>query len=788
MAHCSPETSASEPYGSTDASMSAMHSRILPTRVIKACQRCRRNKIRCDSYRPCSLCIRANTTCVPAFDRTHPHRPMRIRNRVVQGSKAVHKDLDSAFLKNSYESASPLQSEVEYSDQATAQNSYASCAADYQASSSTMGITRKIFGLHGLNVVEKTTSAIPDGGIYNDINAANSDARLTVASILGNPLPSKDTMDILLEEYFDSVHWFSLVIFEPRFRPEYESVADGYAYQSQKGFLLLLSTVLGIAAWYRSKKSSPDGYLPDGDCNAWRVNLLSLPEALFLEQMDESSLASIQTSLLLGSYYVYHGRPNSSFALLGATIKTAQAMGLHREPSRGAFDEVEERKRIWWAIYTWDRFASVTYGRPLGINDSDCNVSMPADVYERARPKLSHVDSVICYSVYQRQLNMLYIIASPLIESIFGMRSSGSERSKCSSNYASLTQDINHRLNMWRAQLPPSLVFNFQSDIQQNASPRIRAHQLQALALQLTYDNILVILHRPVLVQQIDNLCQAGPAQTSAANHRFASQGGPSSPSSTIDNNLSTSQQWWNAAVRISAVTTLPNITQLATDTHLVAFLAIILFNAAIVMVVCAMSDPLSDRAQEAKRNITRIFRVEEFLGNQSTLSRQSSIVLRDVIQLLLGRETEVMLAPNAPSRNSVTGHSDEESYSRMSTSITVQGVLRDLLPERKVGNISANSPAPLAIDEEAFILNESLVSMQKVFPGLGSCAPDTNDIESQEPHETSTRLHEMQPASKANSKSSTAEQTGSGPIDYGGVDSGLYWIWDTNTDMASIL
>ncbi|KAK9328177.1 hypothetical protein V1520DRAFT_357185 [Lipomyces starkeyi] len=105
---------------------------------------------------------------------------------------------------------------------------------------------------------------------------------------------------------------------------------------------------------------------------------------------------------------------------------------------------------------------------------------------------------------------------SPLIESIFGMRSSGSEGSKCSSNYVSLTQDINHRLNMWRAQVPPNVLFDFQSDVQQNASRRIRVQQLQALALQLTYDNVLVILHRPVFVQQIDNLRQAGQVQTSA--------------------------------------------------------------------------------------------------------------------------------------------------------------------------------------------------------------------------------------------------------------------------------
>ncbi|KAK9328176.1 hypothetical protein V1520DRAFT_281968 [Lipomyces starkeyi] len=255
---------------------------------------------------------------------------MRIRIGVFLGTEAVHRELDCAFLKNSYEFASPSQSEIEYSDRVAAQNSYASSIfptpyfyarhmelADHFDSA-------QIFGLHGLNVVEKSTSARPDGGIYNGLNATNSDARLTVASILGRPLPSKDTTDLLLEEYFDSVHWFSLAIFD-RFRPEYESVADG-----------------------------PADYLPDGDCNIWRVNLLSLLEARFLEPMEESSLASIQTSLLLGSYYVYHGRPNSSFALLCATIQTAQATDLHREPSRDALDEVEERKRIWWTIYTWD--------------------------------------------------------------------------------------------------------------------------------------------------------------------------------------------------------------------------------------------------------------------------------------------------------------------------------------------------------------------------------------------------------------------------------------------------
>lgn len=212
--------------------------------------------------------------------------------------------------------------------------------------------------MRGRNVVKRATSAIPDG--QDHIIAASRrqsySAKRETHSILGVSLPSKEIIDDLLEEYFDSVHWFSLVIYGPAFRRQYDSVADGYAYQSQKGFLILLATVLGIASWYRAETSASNSKFSNEDWGGWRVRLFAVAETRFLELMDERSIASLQTCLLLGTYHVYHGRPNASLALLGATIKIAQAMGLHRESIRGGSDENEERKRVWWTIYTWDRF------------------------------------------------------------------------------------------------------------------------------------------------------------------------------------------------------------------------------------------------------------------------------------------------------------------------------------------------------------------------------------------------------------------------------------------------
>lgn len=157
-------------------------------------------------------------------------------------------------------------------------------------------------------------------------------------------------MRVLLEEYFQSVHWFSLVIFESRFRAQFESICDDYAHPAQKPFLLLLATVLAVASWYRHKR--------DPKTPQWRLyasGLVDHIESQMFEIMDGNSLEHIQISILLGSYHCYHGKPKAAFALLGVAIKGAQATGLHRESTRGTVEDIEERKRTWWTIYTWDR-------------------------------------------------------------------------------------------------------------------------------------------------------------------------------------------------------------------------------------------------------------------------------------------------------------------------------------------------------------------------------------------------------------------------------------------------
>lgn len=597
---------------------------------------------------------------------------------------------------------------------------------EYGEAESTLGIAQKIYGLGRQLIDEQATSAIPGYQASTSVADRHVTAvgqRVPIASILGQPLPPTDIMYSLLDDYFDAVHWFSLVIYEPTFRNNLLSVADGLAYSSQKPFLILLAAVLGMGAWYRSQRKAAAAT----DNDNWRqmsAGLLKLVESCIVELMDQPSVTAAQIFVLFGSYCVYHGRPNLSFSLLGATIRISQAAGLHRDPSRGNFEEKEERKRVWWTIYTWDRFASITYGRPLGINDRDCNISMPADILENPHfvAPASEQGYTVCYSTYQRELNRLYLMASTALEAIFGSRTSGSSKALAGDEYLGLVKEATQNLQKWQDELPGTLVLNLDEDFQADSGLEAKAHALQSLSLHLTYDNILIVLHRPLLARQVDHLStdpsksgQRSALETNNRQPNAATPNQPDSPFEALSPNASvaSSVHWWNAALRTSRVTELPVLAQLATDSHLVAFLAINVFNAAIVLAVMALSDPLSDTAQIVKRTITRILRLQDLLGQRSALSKQSTSVLKNVVTLLLRRESEAILAP-------ITGGHQEEGHHLSNTGpMSVEDTLRlplDVTLEAS-DNIMRRQAWPDVTN--ALRLNESLASVQYGKPPL---------------------------------------------------------------------
>lgn len=105
------------------------------------------------------------------------------------------------------------------------------------------------------------------------------------------------------------------------------------------------------------------GVLPGGTASTaelanMRNTFLTVVRQSFMDLIDKDSLEFVQLCALLGSYWL------CSFSILGAATKSSQAIGLHRDSDkRLAIEDAEERKRVWWTIYTWDRFSSLFWQR-----------------------------------------------------------------------------------------------------------------------------------------------------------------------------------------------------------------------------------------------------------------------------------------------------------------------------------------------------------------------------------------------------------------------------------------
>jgi hypothetical protein len=186
---------------------------------------------------------------------------------------------------------------------------------------------------------------------------------------------------------------------------------------------------------------------------------------------------------------------------------------------------------------------------------------MPDDVEERVdfSEQGQARGTPTCFSTYQRELNKLYMIASPAIKHVYSAQQAV-EHSQAR-DYHFLIEDVTRRLWQWRVELPGSMSLDLSQDCPATLSLGEKAHYLQSLSLHLTFDSLLIILHRPFLRRQLSVLQHHGlsgdnglgvSSLSASAPPNTAGQSRASSEDVLEPANDSSQQQWWNAAVRTS--------------------------------------------------------------------------------------------------------------------------------------------------------------------------------------------------------------------------------------------
>ena len=263
---------------------------------------------------------------------------------------------------------------------------------------------------------------------------------------------------------------------------------------------------------------------------------------------------------------------------------------------------------------------------------------MPAESFENISSDPSKPTEPICLSTYQTQLNQIYRIASPVLENIYGIRIPTDLG--LLSRLPDMISNVDRSLQQWKQALPAHLSYDLIDDIQEYSPTKDKLHALQALSLQLTYDNLMIVLHRTLLADQRENVTHG------VRGFQRPNTSTESVRSLDVESNLEEKhfERCLDAALSISQTQRKPNLISLAERSHLVSFLAMNLFTSSVVMSICALSDTMSDVAQEAKRGMSRTLHSLRKLSSRASLPMQCSMILEDLVGLILEKEKAAML------------------------------------------------------------------------------------------------------------------------------------------------
>lgn len=104
---------------------------------------------------------------------------------------------------------------------------------------------------------------------------------------------------------------------------------------------------------------------------------------LTIRVLEAGTMNVVQLFLLLSNYLQKTDRPNTAYNFLGIAYRVALGLGLHREISSDQTTEtcaLQQRRLIFWTLYSFDSGFSLTTGRPILVADSFIDVRKPLNI------------------------------------------------------------------------------------------------------------------------------------------------------------------------------------------------------------------------------------------------------------------------------------------------------------------------------------------------------------------------------------------------------------------------
>ncbi|CAO3615870.1 unnamed protein product [Cunninghamella echinulata] len=301
-------------------------------------------------------------------------------------------------------------------------------------------------------------------------------------------LPPKPVVDHLVKLYFLELNLHLPIIDEDEFMEKYNADSENIS----KPLLLSICRVM--------IRTIPEN---DPFLQEYTIDKLELFKQILHQLQSHYHLDFIEPHieciqiLLLASVNADGWCPKSSdWIATSIAIKMAQDLGLHRSNTQVNISPniVEARKRLWWSAYIVDRWICASLGRPLTINDADCDLEYPNlgenDKYARF---------IVLIKLSSILGNVLRAICSPRARSM----------SDDSSRFHQISRQLEQALIDWKHLLPSHLWIN-NEDVKNIREGNISKDLYKKLnngagQLRMLYVPVLLLSKRPFVYLGADS-------------------------------------------------------------------------------------------------------------------------------------------------------------------------------------------------------------------------------------------------------------------------------------------
>ncbi|KAL4746556.1 hypothetical protein BDW72DRAFT_210353 [Aspergillus terricola var. indicus] len=483
-------------------------------RVTRACDRCKRRKIKCNNSQPCQFCIRAKARCT--FDSAYARGKKFLipsayhENGTPVSQRGYYPTLLPSPATSQPETASHQpqvqasdhgQLQVQVSGSTSSRNSPEPPSTDRQGHY--IGPASGVSFL--LRVQKRLHDAIsftePSGSIFTFGDAPLSLPDFDPSFCMMLP---RDEAQKLIDRYFDFVMPTYRFLHRPTVQEWFGEFYDTLGVMNDKdrnganAKVALLFMVFALARVYM-----PDDERPGPADLSARYYLAA--ENQLSQEKGSIRLTSVQARLTQCYYLLSQSRINHCWSLFGTVSHLALAIGLNRErkpdPSTSgggmSIIEAECRRRTFWCAYTLDAYLSAALGRPRSFHDEDIDTEFPACLEDhqlhfsqpQAQSQRRHTGPALSTMLAPLAHMKIARIISRILRELYSIRPvSDSKR-------LSAVQSISKELSAWRSELSWFLDADVLS-----ASLLMPLFQRQRNVLNLTYWHSIILTHRPLML------------------------------------------------------------------------------------------------------------------------------------------------------------------------------------------------------------------------------------------------------------------------------------------------